>query len=90
VNGKLTLLPPVRITTPHGPEPDWVIQDLDGMVDLVFTPKEMHRVGVNFPVIGGDFFAPMGYYNGMLVSAREEQIPVRNQWGMGEKINLRM
>jgi hypothetical protein len=90
VNGKLTPLPPVRITIPNGPESDWVIQDMDGMVDLVFTPKEMSRFGVYLPVIGGDFFAPMGYYNGMLVSAKEEKIPVRNQWGMGEKIFLRM
>ena len=90
VNGKLTPLPPVRITTPQGPESDWVIQDMDGMVDLVFTPKESSRFGANFPVIGGDFFASMGYYNGMLVSAKEEQIQVRGQWGAGEKIYLRM
>jgi hypothetical protein len=90
VNGKLTLLPPVHITMPNGPESNWVIQDIDGMVDLVFTPREMSRHGTNFPVIGGDFFASMGYYNGMLASAREEQIQLRNQWGMGEKIYLRM
>jgi len=39
VNGKLTPLPPVRITMPDGINADWVIQDVEGMVDLKFTPK---------------------------------------------------
>jgi len=90
VNKGFTPLPPVRITMPNGPESDWVIQDLDGMVDLVFTPKVINRYGINLLVTRGDFFIPMGYYNGMLVSANEEQIQVRNQWGLGEKIYVRV
>ncbi|MCL2126833.1 MAG: DUF2804 domain-containing protein [Treponema sp.] len=85
-----TPLPPVRITMPDGPESDWIIQDLDGMVDLVFTPKEINRFGANFLAVKGDFFAPMGYYNGVLVSGGNEQIQVRNQWGTGEKLYLRV
>jgi hypothetical protein len=72
------------------PESEWVIQDVDGMVDLVFTPKIINRFGVNFLVANGDFFAPMGYYNGMLLSAKGEQIHLRNQWGIGEKLYLRV
>jgi hypothetical protein len=90
VNGSFTPLPPVRITMPGGPESDWVIQDLDGMVDLVFTPKEINRAGINFLITNGDFIAPMGYYNGALVSCNNERIQVRNQWGIGEKLYLRM
>ncbi|MCL1931405.1 MAG: DUF2804 domain-containing protein [Treponema sp.] len=90
VNGSFTPLPPVRITMPGGPESDWVIQDVDGMVDLVFTPKETNRFGINFLITSGDFIAPMGYYNGALVSANNEQIQVRNQWGIGEKLYLRV
>jgi len=60
------------------------------MVDLVFTPKVINRYGVNFLVTNGDFFAPMGYYNGMLLSAKGEQIQMRNQWGIGEKLYLRV
>jgi hypothetical protein len=86
IHNQLTPLPPVRITMPHGPESDWVIQDLDGMVDLVFTPKEMNRFGANLLIIGSDFFAPIGYYNGMLADSDNKQIQVRNQWGIGEKI----
>jgi len=90
VNGSFTPLPPVRITMPGGPESDWVIQDLDGMVDLVFTPKEINRFGINFLITSGDFISPIGYYNGALVSGSNEQIQVRNQWGIGEKLYLRM
>jgi hypothetical protein len=90
VNGHFTPLPPVRITMPGGPESDWVIQDLDGMVDLVFSPKENHRFAANLLIISGDFFSLMGYYNGMLVNSKNEQIQVRNQWGIGEKLYLRV
>jgi len=90
VNGSFTPLPPVRITMPNGPESDWVIQDLDGMVDLVFTPKEINRFGARLLVTSGDFFALIGYYNGALVSGKNEQIQVRNQWGIGEKLYLRV
>jgi len=90
VNGAFTPLPPVRITMPGGVESDWVIQDLDGMVDLVFTPKEINRFGVNFLITSGDFIAPIGYYNGALVSSNNEQIQVHNQWGIGEKLYLRV
>ena len=87
---RMTPLPPVLITMPGGPESDWVIQDLDGMVDLVFSPKVKNRFGANFFAARGDFFAPMGYYNGMLMSAKGEQIQVRNHWGIGEKLYLRV
>jgi len=87
---RLTPLPPVRITTPGGPESEWVIQDMEGMVDLVFTPKTANRSGVNFLVAKGDLFAPMGYYDGTLVTAKGEEIRVRNQWGICEKLYLRV
>jgi len=90
VNGSFTPLPPVRITMPGGPESDWVIQDVDGMIDLVFTPKDNNRFGISLLAASGDFFSSMGYYNGALVNGSNEQIQVRNQWGIGEKLYLRV
>jgi hypothetical protein len=90
VNGQCTPLPPVRITMPDGLSSDWVIQDVDGMVDLVFTPKEINRFGANLLVTSGDFFAGMGYYNGVLIDSKNEQVQVHNQWGIGEKIYVRV
>jgi hypothetical protein len=60
------------------------------MVDLVFTPKEINRFGANLLVTSGDFFSGMGYYNGVLIDGKNEQIQVRNQWGIGEKIYVRV
>ena len=90
LDGSLTPLPPVKITMPGGPSSDWVIQDTDGMVDLIFTPKIINWYDINFFIFGGDLFAPMGYYNGMLASSGTEQIQVRNLWGIGEKLYLRV
>jgi hypothetical protein len=90
VNGELTPLPPVKITMPHGIESDWVIQDVEGMVDLVFTPREQIRNSMNFLLANFEHDSPLGYYNGMLMDAKGERIPVRSLWGMGEKLYLRV
>ena len=90
VNDCMTPLPPVRITMPQGPDSDWVIQDVEGMVDLTFTPKESNQdeIGLIFTTI--NLNAPLGFFNGMLVSAQGDQIQVRNVFGMGEKLYLRV
>jgi hypothetical protein len=90
VNGKVTPLPAVRITMPRGIKSEWIIQDVEGMVDLVFTPQESPRSGYNVILSRADLESPLGCYNGMLVSAEGEQIPVHNLWGTGEKIYLRI
>lgn len=90
VNGRVTPLPAVRITMPQGAKSEWIIQDLEGMVDLVFTPQESRRSGYNVILSRADLETPLGFYNGMLVSAEGEQIPIHNLWGTGEKIYLRI
>jgi hypothetical protein len=90
INGELSPLPPVRITMPGGVESDWIIQDLEGMVDLVFTPREQVRSGGNVIISNTVYETPLGYYNGALVSSRGEHLQVRNLWGMGEKLYLRV
>ena len=89
VNGELTPLPPVIITIPNG-DGAWVIQDVEGMVDLTFTPKEHYKSGAKLIFTRADFNAPMGYYNGMLVNSRGEKIQIKNLFGIGEKIYLRV
>jgi hypothetical protein len=90
VDGNLTPLPPVRITMPKGIESDWVIQDVEGMVDLTFSPQEQIRSAANLIVTKAEYDTPLGYYNGMLVNSQGEQIPVKNLWGLGEKLYLRV
>jgi hypothetical protein len=90
LDGRLIPLPPVRITMPNGLESDWVIQDVEGMVDLTFTPQEQSRSAFNWILTSWEYNTPLGYYNGMLVNNEGEQIPVRNLWGLGEKLYLRV
>ena len=90
VNEKLTPLPPVIITMPNGPEETWVIQDVEGMVDLTFTPEESNRSAKNLLFTQADYITPMGTFNGMLVNSAGEQIQIKNLFGMGEKLFLRV
>ena len=90
INGRLTPLPPVKITRSGGPESDWVIQDMEGMVDLIFTPSVPKRTIENYIVSASDYENPLGCFNGLLVSADGEELPVRNVWGSGEKLYLRV
>jgi len=90
VNGKLTPLPPVLITMPDGGETDWVIQDVEGMVDLTFTPKEQNKSGMDLIFTRAEFNAPMGHYNGMLVNSEGERIQIKSLFGIGEKLVLRV
>jgi hypothetical protein len=90
IDGELSPLPAVRITMPGGADSEWTIQDLEGMVDLVFSPREARRSAYNVILSRADLESPLGYYNGMILSSRGERIPVRNLWGTGEKLYLRL
>ena len=90
VDGQLSPLPPVKITRARGTESGWVIQDMEGMVDLVFTPKEAIRYKLNLFLPRSYYESPLGIYNGMVVNSEGEQIPLKNIWGLGEKVYLRV
>jgi hypothetical protein len=90
LDGRLTPLPPVKITRNAGLESGWVIQDMEGMVDLVFTPKEQLRSGLNVIVAGAECNSTLGYYNGVLVNGEGEEIPVKNLWGLGQELYFRV
>ncbi|MCL2230433.1 MAG: DUF2804 domain-containing protein [Treponema sp.] len=89
-NGKLTPLPPVLITMPNGPDDTWVIQDVEGMVDLTFTPKDFSNSRAKLVFTRADFNAPLGYYNGVLLNSDGEKIQIKNLFGMGENLYLRV
>ena len=90
INGQLTPLPPVKITRTTGSESEWVIQDMEGMVDLVFTQKEAIRYKLNFFLPRSYYESPLGFFNGMMMNAAGEEIALKNVWGFGEKLYLRV
>jgi len=90
LDGKLTPLPPVKITGTAGPEAEWIIQDMEGMVDLVFSPREQIRYKMTHLLPRSFYESPLGYFNGVVVTSEGEEIPVRNMCGTGEKLFLRV
>lgn len=90
VGGKLTPLPPVRITMPAGPDKEWVIQDVEGMVDLTFTPLVPRRTAFNLLLTRTEYDTPLGHFNGMLMDSGGDRLQVRNLLGRGEKLYLRI
>jgi hypothetical protein len=63
---------------------------MEGMVDLVFTPLEPVHCSLNLLLSRSDYESPLGCYNGVMVNSEGEEIPVRNIWGAGEKLYLRV
>ncbi|MDR2194428.1 MAG: DUF2804 domain-containing protein, partial [Treponema sp.] len=90
VEDKVTPLPPVRITQPNGLQSDWIIQDMEGMIDLVFTPQEPIGNELNLFITHAEYHISLGYYNGMLVTSEAEQIHVHNLCGLGQKLYMRV
>ena len=75
---------------PQGIESGWVIQDLEGMVDMTFIPGKNIKMAANLIVARASYDTPLGYFNGMLLNSKGEQISIRNMWGMGEKLYIRV
>ena len=90
IDGRLTTLPPVKITRSGGADSEWIIQDMEGMVDLVFTPKAPGRKLDEFIIYSSEYENPLGHFNGIMVSSEGEEIPVRNFSGICEKLYLRV
>jgi len=90
VDGKLTPLPPVKITRSAGSDPEWIIQDMEGMVDLVFTPKEPVRFRMNLFLSNSYYDSPLGLFNGVVVNSEGEEIQIKNMCGLGENLFLRV
>ncbi|OHE74662.1 MAG: hypothetical protein A2413_16565, partial [Treponema sp. RIFOXYC1_FULL_61_9] len=90
LEGRLYPLPPVRITMPNGIENEWIIQDLEGMVDLTFIPREREDYSFDLLLTRCDYRAPLGVFNGMVMTSEGEKLAVRNLWGFGEKLYIRV
>jgi hypothetical protein len=68
----------------------WIIQDVGGMVDLVFTLGEQIRNSMNFLLAHFEHNSPLGHYNGILMDTKGERMLIRGLWGVGEKLYLRV
>jgi hypothetical protein len=91
VDGVLTPLPPVRITQSGGSEDDWVIEDVEGMVDLTFTPAAQTEItGFNLIVSKAELLNPTGKFNGFIMNKDGEKIIIDKLSGCAERLYLRL
>jgi hypothetical protein len=90
VDGKAWPLPPVRITRPYGINGDWIIQDTESMVDLVFTPVSDSSRSLSAFIVRTNYHTVYGTFEGVLLTGDGERISLRGFPGIGKKILLRV
>lgn len=90
VDGRETLLPPVKITHPFGIGKKWIIQDFENMVDLTFTPNsDVHR-DVSFLILRSQLNTIYGTFEGIIKTKDGEDIVLHNFEGIAKNQILRM
>jgi len=89
INNKVWPLPPVKMTRPQGPAGDWIIQDTEGMVDLVFVPELANDLRFNLGILESDYNGPLGGFRGFVSNGEGEKIQADQLYGAGEREYLR-
>ena len=88
--GEIFALPPIKITRPYGSDSPWIIQDLEGMVDLVFTPEVPHAITIKLGIVDIDYLGPFGKFEGSIKTPTGEKIDAGALYGMGEEKSVRL
>lgn len=83
-------LPSVKITRPYGPLGNWIIQDTESMVDLVFIPKSDNHRNLSVFVLRTDYHTVYGTFEGEIVTPEGQKLTIKGFPGIGNKILLRM
>lgn len=89
-DGKTYPLPPVRITRPYGVSGNWVIQDTESMVDLVFTPLSVSTRNLSVFVVRTSYHTVYGTFDGTLLTGEGLPLILKGFPGIGKKILLRI
>ena len=89
VGNEVWPLPPVKITRPYGIAHEWVIQDTENMVDLVFTPVSDSFRYLSIFIIRTQYHTIQGVFHGMLMNGRGKKFTLKEFNGIAKKILLR-
>jgi hypothetical protein len=87
---KMTPLPPVKITYPFGINGEWVIQDTESMVDLVFTPRSVYARMHSVFILTTRYQLIYGAFNGVLLTKTGEKIILKDFPGIAKKHLIRL
>jgi len=89
IGNRLFPLPQVRLSRAEGYRGDWVIQDTEGLVDLVFTPQSQNDVSFHVGILESDWHGPFGSFKGFVKNGEGETVDASVLMGMGEERYLR-
>lgn len=90
VDGKITTLPPVDITHPFGLAKKWIIQDLESMIDLTFTPKNLISRNLNFIAIKSTYHTIFGTIDGVLLDSEGNKLTLKDFPAIMKRSKLRL
>lgn len=90
VNGELTTLPQVYLTHPFGVKETWTVQDVQGMVDLEFTPVTSYERRMNLVLVKNHSDTVFGYLNGALWDKEGNKIFVKDLAAVARRNMLRI
>lgn len=89
IGNRVWALPPVRVTRATGPAGAWVIQDTEGLVDLVFSPEVPRDARIRMALLEADYHGPFGSFKGFIKNGEGEKIEADRLYGAGEQKYLR-
>jgi hypothetical protein len=90
INNRTWPLPPVKMTRPRGPGGEWIIQDTEGLVDLVFVPEIANDVHFNVGLAEGEYHGPFGAFRGLIKNEEGDKVQAELLYGAGEQKFLRV
>lgn len=90
IDGRAWPLPPVKITRPWGVTGDWIIQDTESMIDLVFTPISDSSRALSALIVRTMYHTVYGAFDGVLLTGEGERVVLKNFPGIGKKVLLRI
>ncbi len=89
INNRVWPLPPVKVTRPRGPDGEWIIQDVEGLVDLVFVPEVTNDLCFNLGIVRSDYHGPFGAFRGLVKNGEGDKVDAERLYGAGEQKYLR-
>lgn len=89
-DGSITTLPPVDITHPFGLTQKWIIQDVESMVDLTFTPKNIISRTLNLIAVRTSYHTVFGTIDGFLLDSDGNKIVLKELPGIVKRSKLRL
>lgn len=89
-DGEVTTMPPVDITHPFGIAQKWVIQDVESMIDLTFTPKNLLTRSLDIIALKTTYATIFGTIDGVLLDKNGDKIVLKDFPGIVKRSKLRL